>query len=93
MSINEDKPREVLAVESLTIELDALMIVRLCEDLLSVSRNLKESWLLGTLKVETEHEQRDDKEMELFFNKFNVLTDRIAELNVKQTNLQSASSS
>lgn len=41
--------QEIQASEMLQIESNASMIVRLVEELLSISRNLKESWILGQL--------------------------------------------
>lgn len=76
MVLNADKPREVLAVESLTMELDALVIIRLCEDLLNISRSLKETWVLGTLKVEESTEEV--REVDRIFRQFNRLTDAIS---------------
>lgn len=54
----EGKPEETLAVETLQIESDAAMIIRLAEELLTVSRTIKETWILGQLLL-------DDREMEL----------------------------
>lgn len=48
---NDNKPKELLAVESLTIENNAIQIIRLCQDMLSILRSLKETWILQTLKV------------------------------------------
>lgn len=71
----------MLAVESLTIESDALIIIRLCEELLTISRNLKETWCLGTLKVNpTEDKLEDESEISEVFGQFNELTERISKL-------------
>ncbi|ODV77615.1 uncharacterized protein CANTADRAFT_8058 [Suhomyces tanzawaensis NRRL Y-17324] len=83
VSINQDKPKELLAVESLTIESDALVIIRLCEDLLSVSRSLKETWCLGTLKVDPSKKKDHDEGTEQVFRQFNELTNRIAQFEKK----------
>ncbi|KAK9366105.1 surfeit locus protein 5 subunit 22 of mediator complex-domain-containing protein [Lipomyces kononenkoae] len=42
-----DKDRETTAAETYQIECHATAIVRTIEDLLMVSRSLKESWILG----------------------------------------------
>ncbi|KAK6465543.1 mediator complex, subunit Med22 [Scheffersomyces coipomensis] len=84
VSRNQDKPKELLAVESLTIESDALTIIRYCEDLLSISRAVKETWCLGTLKVTNEDDKFiNEKELDKIFNKFNTLTDQIAQFQEK----------
>lgn len=72
----------MLAVESLTIELDALVIIRLCEDLLNISRSLKETWVLGTLKVDPLN-LKDDEIERTVFEQFNKLTDEIAKFETK----------
>ncbi|KAG7662426.1 uncharacterized protein J8A68_004074 [[Candida] subhashii] len=88
VSINEDKPKELLSVESLTIESDAIHIIRLCEDLLSISRSLKETWCLGTLKVTSTNDSKwQQGEIDHIFNQFNVLTDRIAQFESKKTSI------
>jgi mediator of RNA polymerase II transcription subunit 22, fungi type len=77
-----------LAVESLTIESDALIIIRLCEELLTISRNLKETWCLGTLKVNPNTEDKLQKESEIseVFGQFNELTERISRFETKNLN-------
>lgn len=75
-----DKSKELLAVESLTMEADAQTIIRLCEDLLTITRGLKETWCVGTLKVNNEKQNVDDVEdLKLVHEKFNELTDRISQ--------------
>lgn len=72
-----DKNREQLAVELLTIELDALNIIRLCEDLLNISRGLKEQWVLGSMKVDAVPSV-GDVDTDKVFCQFNALTDAIS---------------
>lgn len=63
---NNAKPKELLSVESLTIESDAIQIIRYCQDLLSILRSLKESWVLGSLKVKGQVQDQDqEKEQKL----------------------------
>ncbi|TID30976.1 hypothetical protein CANINC_000422 [Pichia inconspicua] len=47
-----DKTLEVHATESLQIENNAHTIVRLVEELLTLTRTLKEKWILGQLPKE-----------------------------------------
>lgn len=81
-SIIQDKSRELLAVENLTLESDALTIIRLCKDLLTITRGLRETWCLGTMKVTTNqvNEKASEEEVQAVFKKFNELTDRISAL-------------
>lgn len=81
-AIIQDKSREMLAVENLTLESDALTIIRLCKDLLSITRGLRETWCLGTMKVTTSEgaKKASDEEVQEVFRKFNELTDRISAL-------------
>lgn len=72
-------------VENLTIESDSLLIIRLCEDLLSISRDLKETWCLGTIKVDSGTDNKSQEEMKQVFEKFNDLTDKIAHFENKST--------
>lgn len=72
----DDKSKELLSVESLTIESDAYMIIRLCEDLLTMTRGLKEAWCLGTMKVE-EQNDIDSIDAKVVYEKFNQLIDKI----------------
>ncbi len=72
-----DKSKELLAMEALTIEADALAIVRLCEELLTTTRGLRETWCLGTLAVRRDAgEEMGD--MARLHQQFNDLTDNIA---------------
>ncbi|CCG22721.1 hypothetical protein CORT_0B10170 [Candida orthopsilosis Co 90-125] len=91
---NDSKPKELLSIESLTIESDAIQIIRYSQDLLSISRSLKESWVLGSLKVKGcegtsegmsgEGEVANmvtnwnEGEVDKVFKLFNELTDSIA---------------
>ncbi|KAH3675177.1 hypothetical protein WICMUC_002833 [Wickerhamomyces mucosus] len=47
--------QEIQASEMLQIENHASTIIRLVEELLSITRTLKESWILGQLPVQTEY--------------------------------------
>lgn len=79
----EDKSKELLSVESLAIESDALSIIRFCEDLLAITKGLRESWCLDSIKVNpSEDKQLEQEEINYIFSKFNQLTDRIAETGV-----------
>lgn len=80
-AIIQDKSRELLAVENLTLESDALTIIRLCKELLTITRGLRETWCLGTMKVSKEDAGKvSDAEIKEVFDKFNQLTDSIAAL-------------
>lgn len=90
VAVINDKSKELLAVESLTIEADALTIIRLCEELLTISRGLKETWCLGTLKVENgkenvEQSEENDEDLAAVHAKFNQLTNKIAQFERKGT--------
>lgn len=86
ISLNEDKTREQLAVESLTIESDALTIIRLCEDLLNVSRNLKDCWCLGSMKV-TNDKSSAIQDVDYIFDQFNKLTERTSKFESKKVEI------
>ncbi|CAK9438782.1 uncharacterized protein LODBEIA_P30060 [Lodderomyces beijingensis] len=76
---NDSKPKELLAVESLTIENDAVQIIKLCQDMLSISRSLKETWILQTLKVAHAGPQsNEEQDFDAVFEMFNELTEKIA---------------
>lgn len=66
-------------MESLTIESDALMIIRLCEDLLTITRTLKEAWCLGTVKVNSSDGIEESQDTRAIFDKYNALTEKIAQ--------------
>lgn len=80
-AIIQDKSKELLAVENLTLEADALTIIRLCKNILTITRGLKEKWCLGTMKV-TPKDSKDasPEEVQEVFLKFNELLDRITGL-------------
>lgn len=81
MAIVQDKSKELLSVESLAIESDALSIIRFCEDLLVITRNLRESWCLDSLKVKSlEGKNNQQDEINYVFSKFNQLTDKISSI-------------
>lgn len=80
-AIIQDKSRELLAVENLTLESDAQTIIRLCKDLLTITRGLRETWCLGTMKVSAgEDKEVSPEETKAVFDKFNELTEKIAAL-------------
>lgn len=80
-TIIQDKSKELLAVENLTLESDTLTIIRLCKDLLTITRGLRETWCLGTMKVTPDQDREtSDAELEDVYNRFSNLTVRIAEL-------------
>ncbi|OVF07621.1 putative mediator of RNA polymerase II transcription subunit [Clavispora lusitaniae] len=84
-AIIQDKSKESLAVESLTLEADALAIIRLCKDILTITRGLKETWCLGTMKVQQKDtSEASPEEVQQVFTKFNALLDRIAVLEKRQ---------
>ncbi|KAI5955776.1 hypothetical protein KGF54_001278 [Candida jiufengensis] len=86
---NDTKPKELLSIESLAIENNANQIIRLCQDLLSISRNIKETWILSSLKVENGISEdtnkskskslfNDEENVDKVFKLFNELTENIA---------------
>lgn len=79
MAIIQDKSKELLSVESLTIESNALTIIRLCEELLTITRTMKETWCLGTMKVDPNDGIDEKRDVKAVFDKYNTLTDRIAQ--------------
>lgn len=81
-AIIQDKSRELLAMENLTLESDALTIIRLCKDLLTITRGLRETWCLGTMKVNPTEDngKASEEELKTVFDKFNELTSRISAL-------------
>lgn len=76
VAVVQDKSKEQLSVENLTMEADALLIIRLCEELLQITRELKETWVLGTMKVRKD--ESVDIQIDDAFNKFNALTEKIS---------------
>ncbi|EGV64168.1 hypothetical protein CANTEDRAFT_105373, partial [Yamadazyma tenuis ATCC 10573] len=79
VAVIQDKSKELLAVESLAMETDALSIIRFCEDLLGITRSLRESWCLDSIKVNpVQDKQVEQAEINRIFSKFNQLTDSIS---------------
>ncbi|GEQ69404.1 hypothetical protein JCM33374_g3076 [Metschnikowia sp. JCM 33374] len=79
----EEKPKELLAVENAAMEFDASTIIRLCKDLLGITRGLRETWCLESIKVQPNDETKkkaDNEAVKEVFDKFNQLIDRIAAL-------------
>lgn len=68
-------------MENITLESDTLTIIRLCKDLLAITRGLRETWCLGTMKVtEQQLEEVSETEIKKVYDDFNQLMNRIAEL-------------
>ncbi|CAH6723246.1 putative mediator of RNA polymerase II transcription subunit 22 [[Candida] jaroonii] len=81
VGVIQDKSKELLAIESLAIETDALSIIKFCEELLTITKGLRESWCLDSIKVNpVENKQLEQEEINYIFGKFNQLTDKIAEI-------------
>ncbi|EER31647.1 hypothetical protein CTRG_04430 [Candida tropicalis MYA-3404] len=76
---NANKTTETLAMESVTMENNCIQIIRLCQDLISISRSLKEIWVLNSIKVSQEKSEWKQEEIDSLFNQFNLLTDKIAQ--------------
>ncbi|RCK55690.1 Mediator of RNA polymerase II transcription subunit 22 [Candida viswanathii] len=76
---NANKTTETLAMESVTMENNCIQIIRLCQDLISISRNLKEVWVLNSIKVTQEKPEWKQAEIDSLFTSFNLLTDKIAQ--------------
>lgn len=74
-----NKTTEILSTESLAMENNCIQIIRLCQDLISISRNLKEIWVLNSIKVTQEKFEWKQEEIDTMFTQFNLLTDKIAE--------------
>ncbi|KAI5966231.1 uncharacterized protein KGF55_000540 [Candida pseudojiufengensis] len=83
---NDTKPKELLSIESLSIENNANQIIRLCQDLLSISRNIKETWILSSLKVENggKEDPGEDENVDRVFQLFNELTENISKFESPQ---------
>lgn len=71
-----DKALTVHATESLQIESNAHTIVRLVEELLTLTRTLKEKWVLG--QVPFDDDNNDERNYELY-EKINSLLQEISE--------------
>lgn len=66
LSGNTVSDRGTVAVDSFNIETHSSTIVRATEDLLLVTRNLKESWILGYIRpIEDEGSQNDSEEKDM----------------------------
>ncbi|KHC50024.1 hypothetical protein W5O_00117 [Candida albicans Ca6] len=74
-----NKTTEILSMESLAMENNCIQIIRLCQDLISISRNIKEIWVLNSIKVTQEKFEWKQEEIDIMFTQFNLLTDKIAE--------------
>ncbi len=76
----EDKEYETQSVESLQIESNAWTITRMAEELLGVTRLLKEEWILGQTKVldpENDPNHLSDERLAELYNKVNLLLDDV----------------
>ncbi|VEU22253.1 DEKNAAC103307 [Brettanomyces naardenensis] len=81
LSTVENKDYEVQSVESLQIESDGWTIIRIAEELLSVTRTLKESWILGQAKnTDPDKDPNDFSDAQLYdlYEKVNRLLDELA---------------
>ncbi|KAH3662300.1 hypothetical protein OGAPHI_005550 [Ogataea philodendri] len=60
LSSIEDKSQETQAIEALQIESNAATVVRLTEELLAITRQLKEAWILGQVpnSIESQQDER-----------------------------------
>ncbi|ODV96630.1 hypothetical protein PACTADRAFT_48461 [Pachysolen tannophilus NRRL Y-2460] len=92
-----DKSQGTLAVEMLKIESNASTIVRLSEELLSITRNLKESWILGQLPAVADADTEGDvittqnnniKVNETLYDNMNQLLQLITTINPLENNDQ-----
>lgn len=79
-AIIQEKSKELLAVENVALESDALTIIRLCRDLLAVTRGLRETWCLESIKVTAydNANKESEEQMAHVTEGFNNLIDRIA---------------
>lgn len=83
---NANKTNEILAMESVTMENNCIQIIRLCQDLISISRSLKEIWVLNSIKVTQEKPEWKQEEINSLFIQFNLLTDKIAQFEMVGVN-------
>lgn len=83
---NANKTTEILAMESVTMENNCIQIIRLCQDLISISRSLKEIWVLNSIKVTQEKPEWKQEEINSLFVQFNLLTDKIAQFEMVGVN-------
>ncbi len=76
----DDREYETQSVESLQIESNAWTITRIAEELLGVTRLLKEEWILGQTKVvdpENDANHLSDKQLVDLYSKVNTLLDDV----------------
>lgn len=78
VSVVQEKSTELSSVDSLAIESNAITIIRLCEELLNISRRLKETWCLESIKVTSEASLSEKDTTRDIYEKFNQLTDILA---------------
>ncbi|KAH3677424.1 hypothetical protein OGATHE_000898 [Ogataea polymorpha] len=72
LSSVQEKSQETHAIEALQIESNAATIVRLTEELLAITRQLKEAWILGQVP-ESVKWQQDEKLLQAKLRKTNNL--------------------
>ncbi|GME67776.1 unnamed protein product [[Candida] boidinii] len=95
LSLILDKSEETLAVETLQIESNTTSIIKVAEELLTITRSLKEAWTLGqvpksNLTHDYDSEIVDPNEKELLdakiqksleqYNNLNALLEQITDL-------------
>lgn len=83
----EGKNYEVQSVEALQIESDGWTIVRIAEELLNVTRTLRESWVLGQQKnvdPNSDASSFTDDELYALYSKINLLLDDITTQDLKK---------
>ncbi|KAG7796910.1 hypothetical protein KL944_005011 [Ogataea haglerorum] len=68
LSSVQEKSQETHAIEALQMESNAATIVRLTEELLAITRQLKEAWILGQVPKPVEWQQ-DDKLLQAKVNR------------------------
>lgn len=61
LASSEDKSLNTSATETLQIETNTANIIRIAEELLMITRQLKEAWVLGQIPVM--YQQFDDKDL------------------------------
>lgn len=61
LASSEDKSLNTSATETLQIETNTANIIRIAEELLMITRQLKEAWVLGQIPVM--EQQFDDKDL------------------------------
>lgn len=78
LSTVEDKSYEMQSVEALQIESDAWIIIRVAQELLSLTRTLREKWVLGQAGGEQD-KAATPEEIQRLYLKVNALLDTITE--------------